>query len=254
MEALQAEKFPAGEYTKIIMKVQENSIKIKYKGVNVICHSDGSITKFNMKLGKPIRTFGRLNNYGYYVTAINGLTEPMHRIIYTAFHGKIPKGKQVDHINGDKESNNPMNLRSLTPKENCKGYKRVHGKYKYRGVCKGNGKDTFRWQINTQDGYTSKAGYPTARDAALGWDREALRQGYLKEALNFPELMVDLIDKNEDSSTMNNREENMERIQTKIEMIRSESRLLSYRIDRMVEQRKKLSDEKRQLKLLLEMG
>jgi hypothetical protein len=235
------------------MKVQENSIKIKYKGVNVICHNNGSITKFNMKSGKPIRTFGTIKD-GYLITAINGQNEPLHRIIYTAFHGKIPNGKQVDHINGDKGNNNPKNLRSLTPKENCRGYKRAHGKYKYRGVSKGMSKGTFRWQINTQDGYTSKAGYPTARDAALGWDREALRQGYLKEALNFPELMVDLIDKNEDSSTMNNREENMERIQTQIEMIRSESRLLSYRIDRMVEQRKKLSDEKRQLKLLLEMG
>ena len=47
--------------------------------------------------------------------------------------------------------------------------------------------------------------------------------------------------------------ENIERMQTQIEMIRSESRLLSYRIDRMTEQRKKLSEEKRQLKLKLEL-
>jgi hypothetical protein len=48
------------------------------------------------------------------------------------------------------------------------------------------------------------------------------------------------------------REENIERIQTQIEMIRQESRILSYRIDRMMEQRKYLSDEKRKLKALLE--
>ena len=46
-------------------------------------------------------------------------------------------------------------------------------------------------------------------------------------------------------------EENIERLQTQIEMIRSESRILSYRIDRMVEQRKELQDEKRNLKLVL---
>jgi hypothetical protein len=45
--------------------------------------------------------------------------------------------------------------------------------------------------------------------------------------------------------------ENTERIQTQIEMIRSESRILSYRIDRMTEQRKKLQEEKRRLKEIL---
>ena len=45
--------------------------------------------------------------------------------------------------------------------------------------------------------------------------------------------------------------DNLERIQTQIEMIRSESRILTYRIDRMTEQRKALQAEKRRLKELL---
>jgi hypothetical protein len=45
---------------------------------------------------------------------------------------------------------------------------------------------------------------------------------------------------------------NLERVQTKIEMIRQESRVLSYKIDRMMEQRKGLQAEKRQLKDLVE--
>ena len=48
--------------------------------------------------------------------------------------------------------------------------------------------------------------------------------------------------------------DNSERIQTQIEMIRSESRILSYRIERMTQQRKALQDEKRRLKELLETG
>ncbi len=48
--------------------------------------------------------------------------------------------------------------------------------------------------------------------------------------------------------------ENIERIQTQIEMIRHESRTLSYRIERMEEQRKLLQDEKRKLKEFLESG
>ncbi len=43
----------------------------------------------------------------------------------------------------------------------------------------------------------------------------------------------------------------IERIQTRIEMIRTESRVLSHKIERYNEQRKSLSDEKRKLKQLL---
>ena len=43
----------------------------------------------------------------------------------------------------------------------------------------------------------------------------------------------------------------IERVQTRIEMIRTESRILSHKIERYNEQRKSLSEEKRKLKQLL---
>ena len=51
---------------------------------------------------------------------------------------------------------------------------------------------------------------------------------------------------------MDIKQENIERIQTRIDMIRQESRTLSYRIERMMEQRKALSQEKNRLKDRLE--
>ena len=51
---------------------------------------------------------------------------------------------------------------------------------------------------------------------------------------------------------MDIKQENIERIQTQIDMIRQESRTLSYRIERMTEQRKTLSQEKKRLKDRLE--
>ena len=51
---------------------------------------------------------------------------------------------------------------------------------------------------------------------------------------------------------MDIKQDNIERIQTQIDMIRQESRTLSYRIERMTEQRKALSQEKNRLKLRLE--
>jgi len=47
---------------------------------------------------------------------------------------------------------------------------------------------------------------------------------------------------------MDTEKENIERIQTRIDMIRQESRTLSYRIERMTEQRKNLTREKNDLK------
>ncbi len=46
-------------------------------------------------------------------------------------------------------------------------------------------------------------------------------------------------------------ESNVERIQTRIDMIRQESRALSFRMERMLEQRKQLTQEKNALKNLL---
>ena len=46
-------------------------------------------------------------------------------------------------------------------------------------------------------------------------------------------------------------ESNVERIQTRIDMIRQESLTLSFRIERMTEQRKNLTQEKNALKDLL---
>ena len=53
---------------------------------------------------------------------------------------------------------------------------------------------------------------------------------------------------------MDIKQENIERIQTRIDMIRQESRALSYRIERMTEQRKALSQEKNDLKDKLEVA
>jgi len=42
----------------------------------------------------------------------------VHRIVYEAFKGPIPKELQVDHINGIRNDNRLINLRLLTNKEN----------------------------------------------------------------------------------------------------------------------------------------
>jgi len=52
-------------------------------------------------------------------------------------------------------------------------------------------------------------------------------------------------------NAMNAMSENTERLQTRIDMIRMESRQISYRIEALEERRKELQDQKKHLKELL---
>ena len=40
-------------------------------------------------------------------------------LVYEAFVGPIPEGKELDHINGNRTLNIPSNLRAVSHKENC---------------------------------------------------------------------------------------------------------------------------------------
>lgn len=49
----------------------------------------------------------------------------LHRVVYEAYVGKIPKGLEIDHISGDKHNNDITNLRAVNRSENMlSAYKR----------------------------------------------------------------------------------------------------------------------------------
>lgn len=52
----------------------------------------------------------RKNNKTYYCL--------VHRLVWEAFNGPIPKGMQINHISERKDQNNLENLNLMTPKEN----------------------------------------------------------------------------------------------------------------------------------------
>lgn len=48
-----------------------------------------------------------------------------HRLVAETFIGRIPKGLEVNHKDGDKHNNNPINLEYMTRSENLYHYYRI---------------------------------------------------------------------------------------------------------------------------------
>ena len=66
-----------------------------------------------------------INKCGYSMVALyssNGFrkTKSVHRIVYEAFVGDITKGKDINHIDENKQNNRPENLEALTHIENVR--------------------------------------------------------------------------------------------------------------------------------------
>ncbi len=56
----------------------------------------------------------------------------VHRLVWKTFIGKIPKGKEIDHIDGDTSNNSVDNLQTLTRRENLLKYRNREDVYYLR--------------------------------------------------------------------------------------------------------------------------
>ena len=122
--------------------INENGKVIKL--IRVIRNRAGALTYHPAKPLKP-----NLHNPRKYhrVTLYNGDIRKhlhVHRLVYEAFVGEIPKGYEVDHVDGDKNNNHYSNLEAVTASENVKrAYKlglMIPKKGKLNGMHKSNRK------------------------------------------------------------------------------------------------------------------
>lgn len=106
----------------------------------------------------------------------------MHREILNS-----PKGKQVDHINGNGLDNRKINLRECTPAENRHNMHARRGiSSKYKGVCWVKNKKKWQAAIMTNGKRHWLGYYANEIEAAFAYDQAAIKYFGEFSNLNFP--------------------------------------------------------------------
>ena len=91
-------------------------MKAKHFYLPYLVSDDGSMRKLG---GKGLKKTNR-STAGYRQISCYSQTFLVHRVIWEAFHGEIPEGLQINHIDGNKANNSLSNLELVTPAENMR--------------------------------------------------------------------------------------------------------------------------------------
>lgn len=84
------------------------------------CDGYQASTLGRIKGPRKILKFYISTKYFYAPLTLNGICrgKTVHRLVYRAFHGEIPSGYVIDHINNNSHDNRPENLQLLTIRAN----------------------------------------------------------------------------------------------------------------------------------------
>lgn len=93
-----------------------------YEGLYVVS-DQGTVMSLNYKRTgkrKELKPVKKSNGYQTVSLFRDGVGKKftVHRIVWNAFNGDIPDGKEIDHINTIRDDNRLVNLRCVTSKEN----------------------------------------------------------------------------------------------------------------------------------------
>ena len=86
------------------------------EGTHYSVSEDGKV--WNEKFNKQLK--GTPNAFGHLTVCINGKTKKIHRLVYQAFVGAIPKGYDIHHKDFNKNNNSVSNLICITHKEHAR--------------------------------------------------------------------------------------------------------------------------------------
>lgn len=104
-----------------------------------------------------VRKYGATNRKTYYV----------HRFVWECFHGLIPDGKVIDHINDNKEDSRLCNLQVVTQQENCQKSAK-HRDYSFVANNHANRRRVMATNINTQEQVLFRSLYAVQKHLGIG--------------------------------------------------------------------------------------
>jgi hypothetical protein len=140
----------------------------------------GSITRYDGEL-KPLHG---INSKGYYTVWINSKCQLWHRVVYEHFLGPIPKGMQIDHIDGNKLDNRIDNLRLATPRQNMMNRDKLKIENitsSHKGVYLDKRRGKWRAEMKKNGIKTNLGSFNTEEEAAKAYqDAASLYQGEFK--------------------------------------------------------------------------
>jgi hypothetical protein len=86
------------------------------------------LSENRMGEGNPRYIRGYFISNGYKILNLNGTQIEEHRYIWEQHNGKIPKGKFIHHINGNRMDNRIENLQCVTNSEHTKIHHKMRSK------------------------------------------------------------------------------------------------------------------------------
>jgi hypothetical protein len=108
---------------------------------------------------------GTVENNGYIRVTINGKPYRMHQLVFLYHNGYLTKGKEIDHIDGDRTNNRIENLREVTKAQNSFNRKYVDNTSGFKGISWCNRRRKWVVQIMV-DGRNKNLGrYDTIKEA-----------------------------------------------------------------------------------------
>lgn len=117
---------------------------------------------------------------GYWAVRLHNRMYKAHRVVWELFHGVIPNGKCIDHIDGDRSNNSLENLRVVNYSQNSRNREfsptetnPMSGVALYQ--CRQKGRDYFYWRVSVLpklgkrqfDFSVLKLGYTGAKELAM---------------------------------------------------------------------------------------